>query len=164
MPPRIYDRIPPLPEFIFQWDGSAPIDRINARWVYRAPSPQTDPAQPTPLPDAVLEIFQSHDAGPADPTAADPDEPDDPDEPARNGHRNGQPYSPAATSEPALEKASAALIAAGWTLLDEYTNKDFQHYYFQPPPDQAWRPSRRLFILNDPYATAEPDPVDPDPG
>ncbi len=160
MPPRIYDRIPPLPEFIFQWDGSAPIDRITARCVYRAHPPQTDPAQPTPLPDAVLEIYQSHDAGPADPAAAYPDEPDDP---TRNGHRNGQPYSPDATSEPALEKASAALIAAGWTLLDEYTNKDFQHYYFQPPPDQAWQPSRRLFILNDPHAIAEPDPADPDP-
>lgn len=156
MPPRIYDKIPPLPELVFQWDGSAPIDRISARWVYRAVPPETALDEQRPTPEAILEIYQGHNAGPA----ADGTEGDNPAEdalfaPEVNGHSNGHGNGHYCEWETALEKAAAALVDEGWTLIDEHQNKDFQHLYFQPPADQAWRPGRELFKLNDPYAAAE---------
>lgn len=138
MPPRYYDKIPPFPDLIFQFDGDEPIDRISARWVYpAAPILRAgDPPAAAELPFAILEIFQDQNAGPVAGSSDD------------NGANPVDDDYPSAYT--ALGRATAALTAAGWEQVDEYANKDFSHRYFRPPEDQAWKPSRRLYNLNDP--------------
>lgn len=121
----------------------------------RVPSAEDAVPPEPPLPEAILEIYQDYNAGPAD--GVDREQPDFRADLYVNGHSNGyvngrEPETE--TVDTALDRASDALIAAGWEQVDEYYSKDFRHFYFKPPADQAWRPSRRLFNLNDPNQTA----------
>ena len=167
MPPRYYDKPKPFPDFLHNWDGAAPIDQITAQWVYkhqRPPEvrPGQKPPPPRKLPEVILEIFQAYNAGPA----WDPDHPNpppdfppnphpevDPHQNGHNGHNGAAALSDPEPPEPdtALDRAAAALVEAGWEPVSDYYSKDFRHLYFRPPPDQAWKPSRRLFNSVDPY-------------
>lgn len=170
MPPRYSDKIPPVPAFVHQFDGPFPIDQVNARWVLPAePDPtkgfrsgETPP--PPTMPVALLEIYQDPNAGPA----PDPDRPEPdylgppPEDQADDSNGNGAHMDPedyqTPFSESALGKTCAALEAAGWKQVSEYSTKDFQHFYYQPPEGRQWKPTRRLYHLNDPYADERPAP------
>ena len=70
MPPRYYDKPKPFPKFLHDWDGPAPIDQIAVQWVYKHERPPEvragrKPPPPRKLPEVILEIYQSYNAGPA---------------------------------------------------------------------------------------------------
>lgn len=158
--PRYLDKIPPFPDFIFQFNGAELIDQVTARWVFKAASDKTftpTPLHPQPpLPEAILEIYQSHDAGPAYQPVEAIDETVLPLEDITSPLAEDEEQEPEFNT--ALAAAAAALTDAGWKHVDTDVNKDFYLLYFQPPESKAWKPSRRLFHLNDINAVGQEPP------
>lgn len=150
MPPRYYDKVPKVPDLVLQYNGTNPIDQVTARWVCPQQPEQSNYPLPTvkkatpPTPLALLEVYQSHDAGAAnDPESQANFDPHD--------EYCGFNYTP-------LGKVRQALTAAGWKQVNESIDKNFNHLYYQPPEGKAWKPTRRLYNLNNPNTDQEPAP------